>query len=93
MKQVPPRIKKYVDQLQARASSYVNKYTPEEKNDIDPEYKGMLVDDAVALFTLSQLILVGKLDDAKKMAEGLDTAVREEIPTGVWNFLTDGHDF
>lgn len=44
--------------------------------------------DVAALLEIGQLLIEGNTKKASHMAYGLDTAVRDEIPLSVYNFLS-----
>lgn len=48
----------------------------------------MIAQDAADLFSLAELVSEGKFRKAMRMAERLDTDVRELIPYGVWVYMS-----
>lgn len=72
------------------ADGYFEKYDgPTSK---DESYKEMLLSDVEDLRQIADLIEEGNIKTAQRKADYLDTAVREEIPFKVWEFLCDGED-
>lgn len=45
--------------------------------------------DAADLFCIGQYLEEDNFEKARKLAWNLDTAVREEIPDDVWDYLTE----
>lgn len=73
--------------VRQKAGSYAVKYiTPGEKSE---SYKETILSDVEDMKRVAKCIKAGNLSTAYRLAENLDTIVREEIPTEVWNYLYD----
>jgi hypothetical protein len=52
----------------------------------------MYYGDVADHFKIAYAILEGRINKAGNLAENLDTSSREDIPQGVWHFITDAED-
>lgn len=79
-----------VEKLRKAADGYFKKYDgPTSK---DESYKEMLLSDVEDLRLVANLIEEGNLKTARIKAQNLDTAVRDEIPSKVWEYLWGDED-
>jgi hypothetical protein len=84
-----PKAKEYGKRMRDISAKYLNKNVKlfkatEEgfEDDIQMIYK-----DAAGLYMIGSYMLEGNFDAAMGVASSLDTAVRDEIPKSIWNYL------
>jgi hypothetical protein len=83
-----PEAKKYGKKLQELSSKYITKNaklikgTQWEEQDVK-----MIFDDASNIFLAGSYMIEGDFDAAMGVVAELDTAVCDEIPKGIYNYL------
>ena len=83
-----PEAKKYGKKLQELSTKYVTqnaklfKGTQWEEEDVK-----LIFNDASDLFLTGQYMIEGDFDAAAGVVAGMDTAVRDEIPKSIYNYL------
>jgi hypothetical protein len=84
-----PKAKEYGKRMQVIAMMYINqnaKLFKATEEDYEADIQ-MIFDDAQSLYAIGGYMLVGNLDAAMSLASEVATAVRDEIPKSIYNFL------
>lgn len=84
-----PTAKQYGKKMQAISEKYLTRniklFKPSEHG-FEDDIK-LMYDDACNLYMVGSYMLEGNFDAAMGVASSLDTAVRDEIPRSIWNYL------
>lgn len=86
MSKPSPRVQKLINIMQEAAESKFAKAKKEQK---DPGMMSMYAADARDMFKIAELMQDGNMSAAGKIAWGMDTAARDEIPDEVYEYLVD----
>ena len=84
-----PKAKEYGKRMQVIAMMYINKNAKLYKA-TEEDYEAsvqMVFDDAQSLYAIGGYMIEGNLDAAMSLASEVATAVRDEIPKSVYNYL------
>jgi hypothetical protein len=84
-----PKAKEYGKRMQVISMMYLNKNAKLFKA-TEEDYEQsvqMIFDDAQNLYAIGGYMLVGNFDAAMSLASEVATAVRDEIPKSVYNYL------
>jgi len=84
-----PKAKEYGKRMQVIAMMYINKNAKLYKA-TEEDYEAsvqMIFDDAQSLYAIGGYMIEGNLDAAMSLASEVATAVRDEIPKSVYNYL------
>jgi hypothetical protein len=84
-----PKAKEYGKRMQVISMMYLNKNAKLFKA-TEEDYESsvqMIFDDAQNLYAIGGYMIVGNLDAAMSLASEVATAVRDEIPQSVYNYL------
>ena len=83
-----PEAKKYGKKLQELSSKYITQNTKLFKgSQWEEQDVKMIFDDASNIFLTGSYMIEGDFDAAMGVVSEMDTAVRDEIPTAIYNYL------